>query len=342
MNPADYSALPAPLWLVTVLHILTLTLHFVAMNILVGGIIIGLFGRFSGRWQNPLLSRLVKLFPTMMAATVTLGVAPLLFVQLVYGRAIYSASIISGWYWLMIFVAAIIGYYCLYVAALADGGVRRTGGYLSVALVSFVYISFVYSSVFSLAERPNLQALLYAGDQSGVALNSDIGSYLFRWLHMIAGAITVGGFFVALTGRNDAKAFATGKRFFLWGMIVAMILGVVYLMTFGEYLRPYMRSSAVWWLLVSTLLSLGSLHFLFKRRFVISGVMLFISMLGMVVNRHIVRLLHLAESFDPTELTVAPQWSVFIIFLTCFVIALLAVWYMLRLYFRPHAQHDPE
>ena len=35
----DYQFLPAPLWLITVLHILTLTLHFAAMNFLLGGLI---------------------------------------------------------------------------------------------------------------------------------------------------------------------------------------------------------------------------------------------------------------------------------------------------------------
>jgi len=231
MNPIEYASLPAPLWLITSLHILTLTLHLLAMNIVVGGIVIGLFGRFSDRWQHPFVTQLVKLLPTMMAATVTLGVAPLLFVQVVYGRFIYSASIISGWFWLMIFVAAILGYYCLYAAAFSKKGKARTGVYLGSALVCFVYISYVYSSVFALTERPDLQAILYAANQSGLILNNDVGSYLYRWLHVLAGAVTVGGFFVAALGRHNEEAFAAGKLFFLWGMIVASVLGVAYMMS---------------------------------------------------------------------------------------------------------------
>jgi len=333
MNPIEYSSLPAPLWLITILHILTLTLHLLAMNVVVGGIVIGLFGRFTNRWQHPSVTQLTKLLPTVMAATVTLGVAPLLFVQLVYGRLIYSASIISGWYWLMIFVAAIIGYYCLYAVAFGKKNKGRAGLYLGSALVCFLYISYVYSSVFSLSERPDLQAILYAANQSGLILNSDIGSYLFRWLHVIAGAVTVGGFFVAVLGRHNEEASAAGKRFFLWGMIIATVLGIVYLMTFGEYLLPYMRSAAVWWMLVSALLSLGSIHFLFKRRFVVSGIMLFVSVLGMVINRYIVRLLRLEGHFDPCKLAVDSQWSALAVFLVCFVLAVVLIVYMLRLYF---------
>jgi len=333
MNPIEYASLPAPLWLITSLHILTLTLHLLAMNIVVGGIVIWLFGRFSDRWRHPFVTQLVKLLPTMMAATVTLGVAPLLFVQVVYGRFIYSASIISGWFWLMIFVAAILGYYCLYAAAFSKKGKARTGVYLGSALVCFVYISYVYSSVFALTERPDLQAILYAANQSGLILNNDVGSYLYRWLHVLAGAVTVGGFFVAALGRHNEEAFAAGKLFFLWGMIVASVLGVAYMMSFGEYLLPYMRSTAVWWMLVSVLLSIGSIHLLYKRRFMISGIMLFVSVLGMVVNRHIVRLLHLEGHFDPSMLAVDPQWSALAVFLVSFVLAVVLIVYMLRLYF---------
>ena len=135
MNLPDYNFLPAPLWLITVLHILTLTLHFVAMNFMVGGIIVILFGKFENKWQNAVVQKFVKLFPSAMAATVTLGVAPLLFVQLVFHRQTYAASIVSGWFWLGIIVAAIVAYYFLYAGAFSKKKTGRTGSYLIVALV---------------------------------------------------------------------------------------------------------------------------------------------------------------------------------------------------------------
>ena len=342
MNLPDYHFLPAPLWLITILHILTLTLHFAAMNFMFGGIVVILFCKLQNKWQHPVVLQFVKLFPVAMAATVTLGVAPLLFVQLVYPQQIYSASIISGWFWLLIFVVAIISYYFLYAGSFSKTGGSKLGIYLATALVGLLYISFVYSSVFSMAEHPKLMSTLYAGNQSGFVINSHVGSYIFRWLHMLLGAITVGGFFVGLLGRHDDKIFSIGKRFFLWGMIITMVIGIVYMFTFGEYLRAYMRSPAIWWLLVAFILSLASLHFFFRQRFVIAGSMLFISLLGMVINRHIVRLLFLQEHYDPTTIPVHPQWSVFFVFLVCFLLALGAVWYMLKLYFNDKQIPAPE
>jgi len=334
MNLPDYNFLSAPFWLVTTLHMVTLTLHFLAMNFMVGGIAVILFGKLNNKWNDLTVQKFVKLFPTLMAATVTLGVAPLLFVQLVLAKPVYSASIVSAWFWLMIFVVAMIAYYFLYGAAFRQNGSNgRTATYLTIALIGFVYVSFIYSSVFSMAERPDLYQALYASNQSGLVLNPEIGSYIWRWLHMLVGAVTVGGFFVGLIGRESEPIYKLGKSFFIWGMAVAMVIGMVYLFTLGEVLLPYMRSSGIWWLIIAIVLSLLSLHFYMKKNFLVSGLMLLVSVLGMVINRHVLRLLVLDGAHDPAAIPFAPQWSIFIIFLVCFVIALALVWYMLKLFF---------
>ena len=333
MNLPDYNFLSAPLWLITILHIVTLTLHFAAMNFLFGGTIVLLFGKMNDKWRDPTVKMYVRLLPTAMAATVTLGVAPLLFVQLVYYQQAYSAAIVSGWLWLGIIDAAIVAYYFFYGASFAaDGKPGRMPVFLAISFAMLLFISFVYSTVFSMAERPDLYRMLYADNQTGMVVNTDVGSWIFRWLHMVLGAVTVGGFFVGFIGRKNEPAFQMGKTFFLFGMVVTMLVGLAYLFTLGDYLRPFMRSPAIWLLMVSIVLSLGSLHFFFKKKWLGAGLMLFVSMLGMVVIRHILRLIVLEGHFDPGTIRVAPQWSVFALFLVCFVVAVGLVWYMLRLY----------
>jgi hypothetical protein len=339
MNLPDYNFISAPLWLVTILHVATLTLHFVAMNFLFGGLIVILFGKLNDKWRDPTVKDFVKLFPTAVAATVTMGVAPLLFLQLAYYQQVYSAAIVSGWLWLGIVDAVIIGYYFFYGAAFScENKPHRVPVYLSISLITLVYVSFVYSTVFSMAERPDLYRMLYAGNQSGIVVNTDAGSWLFRWLHMVLGAATVGGFFVGLLGRNNEPVFAVGKRFFLWGMNVAAVLGLVYLLTLGEYLKPFMRAPAIWLLSIAVVLTLLSLHFFLKKKFVPAALMLFASMVGMVSTRHNLRLIVLEGEFDPATLPVNPQWSVFAMFLVCFVIAIGLVWYMLKLYLTDRQQ----
>jgi hypothetical protein len=335
MTLPDSNFLSAPLWLITTLHVLTLSLHFAAMNFVVGGVMIILFGNFPDRWQDPTVKKFIKLFPTAMAATVTLGVAPLLFLQLVYPRQVYSAAIVSGWFWMLVAPAVVVAYYSLYRAAFSDKeGAARGGWLLFLALLAVIYVSLVYSSVFSMAERPDLIQKLYAQRQTGLTWNPEAGDYLLRWLHMILGAVTVGGYFVGLLGRDNTAAALAGKRFFVGGFVLSSLAGLGYLFSLGKYLPVFMRSPGVWSLTLGILLGLGSMHLLFTRKYGISGVLLFLSLLSMVINRHYVRLIRLDGQFDPASWRVQMQWSPFFLFLVCFVVCLLLLWLMLSLFFR--------
>jgi hypothetical protein len=257
-----------------------------------------------------------------------------LFLQLVYHRQVYSAAIVSGWFWLNVITAVIIAYYALYRAALKG---EKTGKLslpvLVLALLPLLYVSVTYSSIFSLAEHPKLIHELYAQNQSGLVWNPDIGDYGLRWLHMFLGAVTVGGFFVGMLGRDEPATYKTGKQYFVIGMALASLAGMAYLLSLLPILAAFMRTPAIWALTAAVLLSLGSLHFFFKKNFCASGTMLFVSMLGMVYARHTVRLLQLAGQFDPASWRIVPQWGPFLMFLICFVIALAVVVYMLRLFF---------
>lgn len=339
MNLPDTNFIPAPLWLITLLHLVTLTLHFIAMNFLFGGLLVLLFGRLEDKWHNPTVGKFVKLFPTAMAATVSLGVAPLLFLQLTYSKQAYSAAIVSAWLWLFLFVAVIVGYYLLYAAAFtARKRARRVPLLLALAAVALTYVSFTYSTVFSLAERPDLYRQLYAGNQSGTVINPDVGAWGLRWLHMLVGAVTVGGFFVGLLGKGDERAHLLGRNFFLWGMAVSVVLGLAYLVTLGDALQPLMASSASWHIVVALALSLGSIYFYFKRRFLPAGTLLFASLATMVSVRHKLRLIELTGEWDASAMRITPQWSVFSIFLVCFVVAIGTIWYLLKLFFSGRQQ----
>jgi hypothetical protein len=339
MSLPEYNFIPAPLWLVTVLHVLTLTLHFVAMNFVLGGLLVLLFGRIENKWENPTVRNFVRLLPVAMAATVTLGVAPLLFVQLVYAKPVYAASITSAWFWLGIIGAIIVGYYFLYASSFSSHlNAGRLPVFLSLAAITAVYVAFVYSTVFSMVEKPDVYEALYAANQSGLVINTDVGSWIFRWIHMILGALTVGAFFVGVLGRNDEPVFSTSKKYFIGGMIAAMVVGFVYLFTLGDYILAVMRSITIWAVTVGLVLSLLALFSFIKRRFVITGLLLFVSLAAMVIARHSLRTIHLDGRFDPSAIPVSPQWSVFGMFLVFFVIALALVAYMIKALFSDQGQ----
>jgi hypothetical protein len=205
---------------------------------------------------------------------------------------------------------------------------------LIIALAGLIYVSLTYSSVFSMAENPKQIQALYAANQTGWVWNPSVHDYGLRWLHTLLGAVMVGGFIVGMIGRDRVEVFAFGKTFFLWGMVLASLAGVAYLLSLLPILKAFMQSPAIWALTVGVVLALGSLHFFFKKKFFASGTMLFVSVLTMVYARHTVRLLKLAGQFDPAAWKIVPQWSVFALFLVCFVAILAVVGYMIRLVVR--------
>lgn len=332
MTLPDYEFLSAPLWLVTVLHVVTLALHLVAMNVLLGGVIITVYASLRKRWDDPTLKRFARIFPSVVAATVTLGVAPLLFLQMVYHRQVYAAAIVSGWFWLGVPAVVIVAYYALYRSALKAGAISLPA--LALAIAGMIYVSLTYSSVFAMVEAPGQIRTLYAADPGGWVWNPALIDYGPRWLHMVLGALTVGGFVVGMVGRNQPEVYGLGRAFFQWGMVAAMLAGLGYLLALMPILSALMRSPAIWAITAGAVLSLAALPFFSRKNFCVSGTLLLVSMLAMVFARHEVRLIKLAGQFDPSVWRVAPQWQVFGLFLLCFVIMLAAVGYMLALVVR--------
>lgn len=328
-----YDFIPSPLWLLLVLHILTLTLHFIAMNLLAGGAAILAYLGMTGRGQTLAARRYLRTLPAIMAATITLGVAPLLFVQLIYPRQVYGASITSGWLWLAIIPLLIVAYYLVYAASLGKPASGHAKWYLLGALAVFLYVSFVYSSVFSMGERMGLIKALYAKSQSGLIVNPALGEYLARWGHMLLGAVTVAGFLLGALAGEDEATFRTAKRIFLWGMLATAALGIVYLFTLSDIIRPFMLGPGIVAVTLGVVLSLMALYFFFTRRLWVAGSLIFVSMLAMVFARHEVRLLRLAGVYDPGTVPVHPQWGVFALFLFFFVVALGVVVWMARAFF---------
>ena len=63
---------------------------------------------------------------------------------------------------------------------------------LLLAFLALLFVSLVLSSVFTFAERPSAIAEAWAADPSGLVLNPELGRWLPRWLHLVAGALVIG------------------------------------------------------------------------------------------------------------------------------------------------------
>src|SRR5512135_1608204 len=124
MPSLDPIPLPAPVWLVKVLHHLTLTLHFGFLGLLWGGLVLGLLWNLLGRLRRDPVAidasgAVFSRLPIVTMFVINLGIPPLLFVQLLYGRIFYTSAILVGLAWLGVVFAVMAAYFLLYGASSA-------------------------------------------------------------------------------------------------------------------------------------------------------------------------------------------------------------------------------
>jgi len=123
--------LPAPIWLLKLLHIVTLALHFVAVEMLLGGLLIAVvLSLFRGSPQSLVTARaLARRLTVVMTYVINLAVPPLLFAQVLYGRALYTSSVLIGLYWISIIAILTLTYWLLYQFSARLEKVNLAGGW---------------------------------------------------------------------------------------------------------------------------------------------------------------------------------------------------------------------
>ena len=154
----DPNPLPAPYWIFEVLLLVTFFLHILAMNCMLGGATLALVAKWGpGKRKNRdhMFSDITKKLPVLMPAVITLGVAPLLFVQVLYGQFFYTSSIIVAWPWFFVLFLLASAYYGFYFVSYRNE--RQSGKAGLVLLLSVVFvliIAFVFNNNLALSQTP--------------------------------------------------------------------------------------------------------------------------------------------------------------------------------------------
>jgi hypothetical protein len=227
----DPIPLPAPIWLFKLLHIVTLSLHFVAVEMLLGGLLLAvLLSLFRGSAHSHTAARaLARRLTVVMTYVINLGVPPLLFAQVLYGRALYTSSVLIGVYWISIIGILMLTYWLLYrFSARLDAGKSAWWVGLSAWLLAG-FIARLLSTNMTLMLRPEVWRAMYSASAAGRFLPTGDPTLTPRWLLMLAGGLFIGGLWmVYLAGRStfsaDEKKFIAGI-----GGKVAALFGIVYL-----------------------------------------------------------------------------------------------------------------
>ena len=324
-----------------VLLTVTFFLHLVVMNILLGCSIITFFRHAAGK-TTEINKAIAKKLPLTVAFTINFGVAPLLFLQVIYGHFMYASSVLMAVYWLSIFAILIFSYYGTYVYSMnfkrAVDFHTVISGFIAGTLLA---VAFIITNNFSL--MTNIEAWpAYFNNAEGTLLNLSDPTLFPRYLHSVLGAIAVGGLAIGLyydfkKRRGDAAAeegIAVGMNWFAGATMLNFGVGSWYWGSLPESVRFLMGDGSAFFLIcivlgiIAAILSLiyGMQHQVRPAVYYLMG-----ALFCMVLVREFARRLALAPWFKTSDLEVVPQYSPLILFLIVFAGGLALIWYMIRL-----------
>ena len=339
----DPIPLPAPIWLVKLLHVVTLGLHFVAVEMLLGGLLIAVLLSFFGKssCSHVAARAIARRLPVVMTYVINLGVPPLLFAQVLYGRALYTSSVLIGVYWISIVFVLCAAYWLLYrfTARLETGKSAWWVG-LSAWLLAG-YVARMLSTNMTLMLRPEAWRGMYSASAMGKYLPTGDATLEPRWLMMMAGGLFIGGLWlVYLAGRSTFTADQKHVIGRLGGRFAA-VFGVLYLLAgiWAARVQPdavraglathplyhwFSFAGYGWMALVAVAVLVAAFAGLGRAvanwlGWTVALLALLIE-LTLVIYRDAVRDLSLlAKGFDVWDRTVVTNWSVVGLFLLLFI-----------------------
>lgn len=292
--PFDPFGLPAPATLFLFLVVATSWLHALFMNFVLGGSLLAVLLEglaLAGRGAHGETVRtLWRVMPVALSLTITTGVAPLLFVQVLYGPLFYPANVFLGATWLALVPILMVAFYLVYVVnrappkraseagpapvtgnGLSPGNGGRAGRLALGGLVATLVlcVAWILTNNHMLSLQPAEWGRDGTWRQNRVAVTPALT--VPRYLHFVGGAVTIAGSWLIAIGQwrtlrgtgapvANATLVRTGGRVVLVMTVAAALGGAALLLSLPEAARAAMfdpsRPLAVVWML--TLAAVGA------------------------------------------------------------------------------------
>jgi len=296
-----------------------------------------------------------KRLPFTIAFTVNLGVAPLLFLQVLYGHFFYVSSLLMAVYWISIIALLLIAYYSAYIydfKYVSLGSARAF--FIGTTVLILLFIGFLFTNNLTLMLHPE-KWTAYFQRPGGTMLNLSDPTLIPRYLHFVTASIAVGGLFIALAGNFNASNFSgrgilkkvaslagheekseqtdMGLRWFCYATLVQIAIGFWFLISLPSEIMIRFVGGSPFHSIVFLVGIAGvvlSLIFGFKKLLYPTAISVIGTVTFMVLMRDLVRKAYLEPYFSLSSLKIIPQYSPLILFLCCFVVGLAVVGFILK------------
>ena len=256
------------------LFVTTLVLHVLFMNYVLAGtawlawsIVIGRVRLgsksvdISKREPATSESILADWIPTMLSGAITAGVAPLLFIQILYQREFYTANLLLFNRWMSILPVLIVGFYSLYVLrsnwlTKRSSLVKTLTGLLPFLCVAFVAYSWTENHLLSV-NSPEQWRAFYAEDKE-IYFEPQIIPRLAVWG---LGSIATTCVWLAWQFRYrtvhdlpvDRQSISRIPKVALFGLVASIVCGMAYYISAPHLGAIFFGPMARWYLGIATL-----------------------------------------------------------------------------------------
>ena len=243
------------------LGVLTFALHIFAVQLMLGASSLTIFGSFSSNpyWRR-LASAMVDVAKVAVSVAVVVGVAPLLFVQVIYDPFWYTSNVLSA-QWVIGFIAILsVAYLLMYRYYFANYGSKdpartpRCRWTMLASIALMLVVGFIMHVLTSEMLYPEQWMNWYAPNGEVDASGSGLHAFnLFRFGFFISlGVPVVGAWLLAyrrfFAARRDTdKAYlnwaaALGVKLLIAGGVISTVLAIAWFATESEKIAGFALS----------------------------------------------------------------------------------------------------
>ncbi|MBX6422736.1 hypothetical protein [Thermosulfurimonas sp. F29] len=341
----DLSGLPFYPWLFEFLLVLTLALHLLVVNLVLGSTMFLLWGRlFGGSFGLRLSRSLSRVLPISLSWAIVLGVAPLLFIQVIYDPFWYFSNVISAW-WALAFLGLIALAFSLAYLYYLRGGYEGAGNplWILLALMALLLVAAIIHALSLQAVHPEKWPEWTAESRGLFETGGRLHAFsLPRYLHFILASVAVTGIFLMLYARYFEVRKDFDPSYLAWvgriGVRTALVFSLLQAgaglwwlgslpAEFRFYTQPLFLLAALSALLLILLLFVArrdpARHSL--RVAVVAGLTVFL----MSYAREVLRMKYLSRAgYRFSDYPVNPSWSSTALFFLSFLMGLLILGYV--------------
>lgn len=255
----DPAGIPSHPIVFLVLGVLTLALHLAAVHVMLGAGALTLRGAFSAspHWRR-LAAAMLSTAKIAVSVAIVLGVAPLLFVQVVYDPFWYTSNVLSAWWVIGFIVILIAGYIAMYKFYWRNHDIEQDGGkggiWMVASLALLLLVGFIVHSLTNQMLFPEQWMAWYAPNQvvdpSGRSLHY---WHLPRFAFFISLAAPVTGAWLYAYRRYLQASAQPDAAYLAWlqplahqlmviGGVVSVLLGALWMATLPEKMAWFATS----------------------------------------------------------------------------------------------------